>query len=155
MPPKSIGEMTADSCVFLTGATGFVGGCLLERICKLEPGPARVYVLVRRKLGVDPRNRLEKMLSSPVSWFILLFYVLLVCLVVAMDVVYTHVTSWLILRLLFVECNKLPFENSRGDRQIRLRFSMGVKNFFKAIIHAISEMLPAPRHIVNLYSHVP
>ncbi|OXU17955.1 hypothetical protein TSAR_010595 [Trichomalopsis sarcophagae] len=65
MPPRSISEMTADSCVFLTGVTGFVGGCLLERICKLEPGPARVYVLVRRKLGVEPQSRLEKMFSSP------------------------------------------------------------------------------------------
>lgn len=78
MPPRSISEMTADSCIFLTGATGFVGGCLLERICKLEPGPARVYVLVRRKLGVDPQSRLEKIFSSPVSLFtfILFFFIL-------------------------------------------------------------------------------
>ncbi|XP_058799056.1 putative fatty acyl-CoA reductase CG5065 isoform X2 [Phymastichus coffea] len=65
MPPNSINEMVSGSCVFLTGVTGFVGGCLLERICQLDPGPERVFVLVREKRGVDPHSRLQKMFSSP------------------------------------------------------------------------------------------
>jgi hypothetical protein len=67
MVPSSIAEATADSCVFLTGVTGFVGGCLLERICRMEPGPARVFVLVRGKNLLEPDSRLKKILASPVS----------------------------------------------------------------------------------------
>ncbi|XP_015602023.1 putative fatty acyl-CoA reductase CG5065 [Cephus cinctus] len=65
MTPSSIKELMTDSCVLLTGVTGFVGGSLLERILCLTPGPEKIFVLVRKKQGVDPQDRLKTILSSP------------------------------------------------------------------------------------------
>ena len=67
MQPNSINELLADSSVFLTGVTGFIGGILLERILKIDPGPKKVFVLVRYKKGQDPCERLKTILSAPVS----------------------------------------------------------------------------------------
>lgn len=70
MKPNSINELLADSTIFLTGVTGFIGGILLERILKTCPGPKKVYVLVRNKFGHDPSDRVKQILSSAVSVFL-------------------------------------------------------------------------------------
>ncbi|XP_033222704.1 putative fatty acyl-CoA reductase CG5065 [Belonocnema kinseyi] len=65
MKPNSINELLADSTIFLTGVTGFIGGTLLERILKTCPGPKKVYVLVRNKCDHDASDRVKQILSSP------------------------------------------------------------------------------------------
>ncbi|XP_059482071.1 putative fatty acyl-CoA reductase CG5065 [Neocloeon triangulifer] len=45
--------------VFLTGATGFLGKVLVEKILRSCPGVDSVYCLVRPKRGQDPKTRFE------------------------------------------------------------------------------------------------
>lgn len=50
--------------VFLTGATGFLGEALLERLLSDLPD-TRVVLLVRGKDGADPSERVEQLLAKP------------------------------------------------------------------------------------------
>lgn len=55
--------------VFLTGATGFVGQAVLERLLSAHP-ETTISILVRTKAGEDPAARLAELLAKPVfqSW---------------------------------------------------------------------------------------
>jgi fatty acyl-CoA reductase len=53
--------------VFLTGGTGFMGKCLLEKLLRSLQGLKRVIVLVRPKKEKTARQRLDELLSSKVS----------------------------------------------------------------------------------------
>ena len=55
--------------VFLTGATGFVGQAVLERLLSAHP-ETTVSILVRTKSGEDPNARVAELLAKPVfqSW---------------------------------------------------------------------------------------
>lgn len=53
--------------VLVTGATGFIGKALVEKLLRHCPHIECVFVLVRAKRGVSPQERLAKMLALPVS----------------------------------------------------------------------------------------
>lgn len=62
---SSILEFYKDTNVFLTGATGFVGKALLEKLlrtCQVET----VYILMRSKRGTDPKDRLKELFNNSV-----------------------------------------------------------------------------------------
>lgn len=67
MKPDSLRELISDSTIFITGATGFVGGLLLERIINAALPPKKVYILIRKRKGTNPQERLKEIFSSPVS----------------------------------------------------------------------------------------
>jgi fatty acyl-CoA reductase len=48
-----------DKTIFLTGATGFVGKAIVEKIMRSLPTVRRVLVLVRAKDALSPADRLE------------------------------------------------------------------------------------------------
>ena len=72
--------------IFITGATGFMGKCLLEKLFRSCPGICncvlmywiyqlfsffnldidRIYILVRHKRGSTPIERVAQLCSSPV-----------------------------------------------------------------------------------------
>ncbi|XP_035219500.1 putative fatty acyl-CoA reductase CG5065 [Stegodyphus dumicola] len=52
--------------VFITGATGFIGKVLLEKLLRSCPGIKYVYILMREKKGKEPRLRLEELLNCKV-----------------------------------------------------------------------------------------
>ncbi|ELW70783.1 Fatty acyl-CoA reductase 1 [Tupaia chinensis] len=60
----SIPEYYEGKNVLLTGATGFLGKVLLEKLLRSCPKVNSVYVLVRQKAGQTPQERVEEILSS-------------------------------------------------------------------------------------------
>ncbi|XP_049941469.1 putative fatty acyl-CoA reductase CG5065 isoform X3 [Schistocerca serialis cubense] len=53
-------------CVLVTGATGFVGKVLLEKLLRSCPDVDTVYALVRPKKGLSVQQRIQHILSKPV-----------------------------------------------------------------------------------------
>lgn len=63
----SIPEYYEGKNVLLTGATGFLGKVLLEKLLRSCPKVNLVYVLVRQKAGQTPQERVEEVISGKVS----------------------------------------------------------------------------------------
>ena len=63
----SITEFYTDRDIFVTGGTGFMGKCLLEKILRSIPGKGKVFVLVRPKKGKSAQERLRELSSNKVS----------------------------------------------------------------------------------------
>lgn len=53
--------------VFITGASGFLGKVVLEKIVRSCHGVEKVYCLIRAKDGEAPQQRLKKVFEAPVS----------------------------------------------------------------------------------------
>ncbi|EHB17196.1 Fatty acyl-CoA reductase 1 [Heterocephalus glaber] len=60
----SIPEYYEGKNVLLTGATGFLGKVLLEKLLRSCPKVNSVYVLVRQKAGQTPQEQVEEVLSG-------------------------------------------------------------------------------------------
>lgn len=69
-PLPSIVDFYSRRNVFITGATGFMGKCLLEKLLRSVPDLGSVFVLTRPKKGKDPQQRINDLLSSPVRQFV-------------------------------------------------------------------------------------
>lgn len=69
MTPKRASTDLGSSHVFLTGATGFVGQAVLERLLSDHPGTT-ISILVRPKAGADTAGRVGVLLKKPAfdSW---------------------------------------------------------------------------------------
>jgi fatty acyl-CoA reductase len=55
------------SCVLVTGATGFVGKALVEKLLRSCPDLRTIYLLIRPKRGLDVQTRQKELLKNPVS----------------------------------------------------------------------------------------
>nr|CAD7569608.1 unnamed protein product [Timema californicum] len=54
------------SCVLVTGATGFVGKALVEKLLRSCPEMATIYLLIRPKRGLDVPTRHKELMKHPV-----------------------------------------------------------------------------------------
>lgn len=59
-------EFYAGRDLLVTGATGFMGKVLVEKLLRSCPGLAGIYLLLRPKQGKDVQGRVKEMLQSPV-----------------------------------------------------------------------------------------
>lgn len=66
-PWPSLPEFYAGKSIFLTGATGFMGKCLLEKILRDLPEVERIYILIRPKKDKSIEERVEAMSKLKVS----------------------------------------------------------------------------------------
>ena len=64
---SDIEEFYAGKTVFITGGTGFLGKVLMEKLLRSCPRVERVYLLVRSKKNVAPKQRIDDLLDSKVS----------------------------------------------------------------------------------------
>lgn len=60
----SIADFYAGRTLFLTGATGFMGKVLLEKLLRSCPAIHRIYVLIRPKRGCSVPSRLSEVLET-------------------------------------------------------------------------------------------
>ncbi len=63
----SVADFFADRCVLVTGASGFLGKVLVEKLLWSIPNIGTVYLVIRPQNGLDPKQRLDKLLQSNVS----------------------------------------------------------------------------------------
>jgi len=56
-----------EKSVFLTGGTGFVGICLIEKLLRCCPSIKSIYLLIRPKKGKEIAERLEELTQNSVS----------------------------------------------------------------------------------------
>ncbi|PIK34694.1 hypothetical protein BSL78_28482, partial [Apostichopus japonicus] len=55
-----VASFFAGKSVFITGATGFVGKVLVEKLLRSCSDVDKIFILVRPKRGVDPVTRIQK-----------------------------------------------------------------------------------------------
>lgn len=66
-PLPRIPTVFAGKNIFVTGASGFMGKVLVEKLLRSCPDVGDVYVLVRAKKGKLPTERLKEITELPVS----------------------------------------------------------------------------------------
>ncbi|KAJ9597823.1 hypothetical protein L9F63_011318 [Diploptera punctata] len=66
MESSAIQEFYKGRSVLITGATGFCGKSLLEKLLRSCPDIGNIFVLMRPKKGQDVEKRLAKLFSDPV-----------------------------------------------------------------------------------------
>jgi FlaA1/EpsC-like NDP-sugar epimerase len=67
MSQLSIGEFYENRSIFITGATGFIGKVLVEKILRCCPGVERLYLLMRPSKGQSVDYRLREFIQNEVS----------------------------------------------------------------------------------------
>lgn len=56
----------AGRSIFITGATGFLGKVLIEKLLRSCPDVVEIFVLIRPKKGLSVNDRLKKILNNKV-----------------------------------------------------------------------------------------
>lgn len=64
----SIPEFYRGRSIFLTGATGFMGKVLVYKLLNDCGDLDKIYLLMRAKKGVEPKQRLEEYVNNMVSY---------------------------------------------------------------------------------------
>ncbi|XP_038219899.1 putative fatty acyl-CoA reductase CG5065 [Zerene cesonia] len=62
--PDRIAETFANTTVFITGGTGFMGKVLVEKLLRKCPDIRKIILFIRPKKGKTPKQRLEELLSD-------------------------------------------------------------------------------------------
>ena len=75
--PSQIAEFYRDRSIFITGATGFMGKVLVEKLLRSCPGIKRLYLLMRPSKGKDVQTRLQELLANEVNHSFLSTYTII------------------------------------------------------------------------------
>ena len=68
-------EFYKNKSIFITGATGFVGKALLEKLLRSCHHLNKIYLLVRGKKGKTPMQRAEELTDCKVDRFLHVFFI--------------------------------------------------------------------------------
>jgi FlaA1/EpsC-like NDP-sugar epimerase len=70
---SEISKFYANKCIFITGATGFLGKTLVEKLLRSCYDLKRIYILVRAKKGKSAQERLIDFFNTKVSLTLFFF----------------------------------------------------------------------------------
>jgi len=62
----SISDFYAEKTIFITGATGFLGKIVIEKLLRDCPLVKKIFLLTRSRRGVNPQQRIDNILDSGV-----------------------------------------------------------------------------------------
>lgn len=65
---ESISDFFKDSKILVTGATGFLGKVLVEKLLRCCEDIENIYILLRPKRGLETEQRLTELLKNPVRF---------------------------------------------------------------------------------------
>ena len=63
---SGIADYYKNKSVFITGATGFIGKVLIEKLLRSCYDLKKIYLLVRGKKGHGPKQRLDELVNCKV-----------------------------------------------------------------------------------------
>ena len=66
-PQPSIPNFYSGKTIAITGGTGFVGQCVIEKLIRSCPGIKKILVLLRKKRNMTADERVSDLLNLPVS----------------------------------------------------------------------------------------
>lgn len=66
--PDRISQCFIGKTIFITGGSGFLGKVLIEKLLRKCPDIEKIYLLLRPKKGSSPKQRIETIFSSVVSF---------------------------------------------------------------------------------------
>lgn len=75
MAASNIAQYYEGRSVFITGATGFMGKVLVEKLLRSCPGVVNLYLLMRPAKGKDVKCRLQELIDNQVRRHFILFLV--------------------------------------------------------------------------------
>lgn len=64
--PSEIQEFFRNSTVFITGATGYLGRLILEKLLRTCPHIKHIYILIREKKGKEREKRFQEIFDCPI-----------------------------------------------------------------------------------------
>lgn len=64
---ETVPQFFAGRSIFVTGGSGFIGKVLVEKLLRSCPDIKEIYLLMRGKKGKSPSERLQDIISLPVS----------------------------------------------------------------------------------------
>jgi len=67
-PKSEVAEFFRGRSIFVTGASGFMGKVLMQKLLYSCPDLRAIYILMRSKRGKTPEQRAEEMFKVPVSF---------------------------------------------------------------------------------------
>lgn len=71
---SSIDAFFAETVILLTGATGFLGKALLEKLLRSCPRVATIFILIRPKKDQSVEQRYKELLNNPVRIYTYVLY---------------------------------------------------------------------------------
>jgi fatty acyl-CoA reductase len=66
--PSIVADYYKNKSIFVTGATGFLGKALIEKLLRSCYDLDKIYILVRPKKGKLPSERIDEIFSQEVSF---------------------------------------------------------------------------------------
>lgn len=74
-----IRDTYVNKVIFITGASGFIGKVLIEKLLRSCPDIKKIYLLLRPKKGLTIKERLDGIISSEVRLSNLIYYLITIC----------------------------------------------------------------------------
>lgn len=65
-PTEGVASWYSRKNIFITGGSGFVGICLLEKLLRSVPDIGNIYLLLRPKRGKEIEQRLEDLKKNAI-----------------------------------------------------------------------------------------